>query len=294
MKQKHYPVMNREITAAMSNPALPVVVDCTCGMGGHTAEILRAVPEVRVIALDVDNESLAIAGKNLEEFGNRVELINLNFTKAFESDEINWDSVGGVVVDPGISMFQMWGEDRGFSHNIDAPLDMRKDRSSGITAGDVINTFREAELTEIFQKYGDVKRAAVVAKRIIEARLKGPIESTFQLKGIVERVFGSNVPRGVVHPAAMVFQALRIFVNRELEGVENFIKDGVERLTSGARIAFLTFHSTEDRMIKRLFRDLDRSGKAKIIKPFPAKPSEEEVGENSASKPAKLRILEVT
>lgn len=293
MRQNHYPVMNREITAVMRDLLQPLVVDCTCGMGGHTAEILKAVPEVKVIALDVDGESLRVAADNLEEFGDRVSFLNLNFTESCSSSDIDWDAVGGVIVDPGISMFQMWGEDRGFSHNIDAPLDMRKDRRSGITAGEVVNTYREAQLIEIFQKYGDVRKAPVVAKRIIESRLKGPVETTFQLKEIVERVFGRNVPRGVVHPAAMVFQALRIYVNKELEGIENFIRDGVGKLSAGSRIAFLTFHSTEDRMIKKLFKELERAGSVKIIKPFPAKPSDEETGENSASKPAKLRVLEV-
>ena len=172
-------------------------------------------------------------------------------------------------------------------------LDMRKEIGVGISAHEVINKFREKDLSEIFEKYGEIRNSKGFAKRIIERRLFNKIDTSDQLRKITEDFFGWKPKRGRTHPAAKVFQALRIYVNRELEGIGEFLESISVRLQRGARIVFLTFHSLEDRIIKDVFRKLKESGQVKIIKPFPMKPSEKEINTNNPSRSAKLRAVEI-
>lgn len=292
MGNLHYPVMNKEVISLFKRKGSGIFIDCTVGMGGHAGLILENIPNSKLIAVDMDDISLKIAEENLNKFGRRVKFLKMKFEKIFGSVEIKWNNVSGLLVDPGLSMYQLKNDERGFSHIINSKLDMRKDMSSELTAENVINSFSEQELSEIFEKYGDVKRAKALAKRIIERRLFEPIDTTFKLKKIIEKFFVWKPARGKSHPASKVFQALRIFVNNELQEIENFIRVFPLKLKSGSLLVFLTYHSTEDRIVKNVMKSLEREGRMKLIKPFPMIPSEEEITFNSPSRSAKLRAAE--
>ena len=289
----HYPVMNKEVLEIFSGTRKKLFVDCTVGGGGHSHHILAAFPQCRVIALDLDGASLALARENLRGFGERVRFHQGSFIGLFEDFDLRRLDVSGVLVDPGISTAQLKEDRRGFSHSLDGPLDMRKDQAAGPTAADVLNTFSEEKLADIFSRYGEVTNARRLAKAIIEKRLFAPWDSTVQLRLLVENLSHWHPRRGLVHPAAKVFQALRIFVNRELEGLEAWLEKIPGHLPSGSRVVFLTYHSLEDRLVKHAFQRLQRQEKAELLRPFPATPGRAEIEENLASRSAKLRALEV-
>jgi len=293
MMNQHYPVMNREVLSLFKTKGRGIYIDCTVGLGGHAGLILKNIHGSKLIGIDVDEESIDIARKNLEEFGDRAELLKMEFKDIFNVKEIEWKNVKGVLVDPGLSMFQLRSNERGFSYIEDSKLDMRKDRSGKIDAEQVVNTFSEKDLSEIFKKYGDVKGSKGLAKRIIERRLFDRIDTTHKLKVIIEKFFGWKPAKGKSHPAAKVFQALRIFINNELEGVEKFIKNIPNYLQSGSLFVFLTYHSTEDRIIKKALKSLEEEKIVKLVKPFPMKPKDEEVRENFPSRSASLRAVEL-
>jgi len=285
--------MNREVISVLSRRTGGVFIDCTVGLGGHAGLILEKIPDSIVIGIDMDKESLKIAGENLKRFKGRVTLINLPYEDIFDSGKIEWDKISGVLIDPGLSMFQLKNGSRGFSHISDSKLDMRKDRSSEPSAHEVINKFKEADLMTIFSDFGDISSPGKLAKRIIEKRLFHPIDTTGELKNIVEEVYGWRPVRGRSHPAARVFQALRIFVNRELERVEEFITKIPDYLGKGALFIFLTYHSIEDRIVKRTMKSEASMGRLDLIKPFPFKPSDEEISMNFASRSAKMRAASI-
>ncbi len=292
MANSHYPVMNKEVLSVLGETDRDIFLDCTVGMGGHASIILDAFPGAELIAVDADNESLKMAKKNMKKFGDRVKFYRTLFTDIFTIPEINWERISGILVDPGLSVVQIKNGGRGFSHSEDSYLDMRKDKRNTLTAHEVINNFSEAELTEIFRKYGEIGKAKGFAKRIIERRLFGPIDTSIQLRKIVEDYFGWRPKKGRTHPAAKIFQSLRIFVNGELEGIDKFIESVSKLLKKGARVIFLSFHSTEDRVIKKAFKKLYEEGEVKLIKPFPMKPLESEIRINNPSRSAKLRAIE--
>jgi len=293
MKFLHYPVMNREIVTIFDRTPKKLFIDCTVGMGGHSYCILNQFKNCQLIAVDIDKKSLNQAKNNLKEFSSKIVFHSFNFVDLFEILDFSETPVSGILIDPGISMVQLKEGSRGFSHQIDAELDMRKDIESKLTAFEVINSYNHFQLVEIFKKYGEVKNAEKLAKKIIETRLFEKIDSTLKLKDIVERIYGRKTTKGKIHPAAQVFQALRIFVNRELEGIEAFIYKISRNLKKGARMVFLTYHSLEDRIVKNAFNFLQKKAEIKIIKPFPWFPSEEEISLNPASRSAKLRAGEV-
>jgi len=293
MNFQHYPVMNREVLEIFAGTQKKLFVDCTVGGGGHSHRILDAFPESRLIALDLDGESLALARENLSEFGERARFHQGTYLSLFEDFDCRRLGVSAVLVDPGISTVQLQDGRRGFSHSQDGPLDMRKDAASGSTAADVLNTFPEERLAEIFSRFGEVPNARRLAKAVIEKRLFAPWSSTAQLRRLVEDLSHWHPRPGRVHPAAQVFQSLRIFVNRELEGLEEWLAKIPGQLSAGSRVVFLTYHSLEDRLVKRGFQQLQRQEKAVLLRPFPARPGLDEVEENLASRSAKLRALEV-
>ncbi len=294
MNFQHYPVMNREVLAILAGTRKKLFVDCTVGMGGHSRRILGAFASARVIAIDQDMESLAMARENLKEFGRRVRFHLGDYISLFEDFDCRRLGVSGILVDPGISTMQLKNPRRGFSHSVDGPLDMRKNPASGgTTAADVLNTFPEAELAGIFSRYGEVPGAGRLAKAVIEKRLFAPWSSTAQLRRLVEEITRWRPRPGLVHPAARVFQALRIFINRELEGIETWLEKIPANLKAGSRVIFLTYHSLEDRLVKHSCQQLQRQDRVVLLKPFPACPQPDEIGENLASRSAKLRALEV-
>jgi 16S rRNA (cytosine1402-N4)-methyltransferase len=293
MNFQHYPVMNREVLEIFAGTRKKLFVDCTVGGGGHSQRILGAFPESCVIAIDQDGESLALARENLREFAERARFHQGTFLSLFEDFDCRGMAVSGVLVDPGISTVQLKDGRRGFSHSQDGPLDMRKDTATRLTAADVLNSFPEEQLADIFSRFGEVPNARRLAKAVIEKRLFAPWSSTAQLRRLVEGLAHWHPRPGLVHPAAQVFQALRIFVNRELEGLEGWLEKIPGQLLAGSRVVFLTYHSLEDRLVKRGFLQLQRQEKVELLRPFPAKPRQDEVEENLASRSAKLRALEV-
>jgi 16S rRNA (cytosine1402-N4)-methyltransferase len=241
----------------------------------------------------MDRKSLDLARKNLGEFRNRVEFYCFNFVELFDRIDLKNSPVSGILIDPGISMFQLKESGRGFSHARDDKLDMRKSSSLKMSAADVIGTFTESQLIDIFEKYGELSKSRELAKKIIERRLFGSVDTTFKLKDIVDQVYGKKTRKGRAQPAARVFQALRIFVNRELEGIDSFIGKLAEFLKTGARIVCLSYHSLEDRMVKNTMKHLHQQKKIEILKPFPGFPGEDEIEINPASHSARLRAAQV-
>ncbi len=289
----HYPVMNREVLEILAGTRKKLFVDCTVGAGGHSHHILSAFPEARVIAIDQDGDSLDLARENLRDFAERVSFHRGTFLSLFEDFDCRGLAVSGVLVDPGISTVQLKQNLRGFSHSLDGPLDMRKDPGTGRTVAEVLNSFSEEQLAGIFSRYGEVPGARRLAKAIIEKRLFAPWVSTAQLRKLVEGISHWRPRPGLVHPAAQVFQALRIFINGELEGLEPWLEKIPAQMPAGSRVVFLTYHSLEDRMVKHVFQQLQRQEKVKLLRPFPARPRCDEIEENLASRSAKLRALEV-
>jgi 16S rRNA (cytosine1402-N4)-methyltransferase len=281
--------MYNEVSHLFEDTGQKLFIDCTLGMGGHTRHLLNLYPNAEVIALDIDKQSIQKAKENLGPLEKRVTFYNINFINLFAEIDLNDKDVSGILVDPGISIYQLQESERGFSHSREARLDMRKDRDASLTAFDIINSYTEKQLSEIFTRFGEIPKAPQLAKKIIEKRLFGTIETTTQLAELIAHFYNWRPKRGKTHPAANVFQALRIVVNGELEGIEAFIKQMPQYLPKAARIAFLTFHSIEDRVVKHAFNHLKKEGKIDIIKPFPMSPTEHEISENLPSRSAKLR-----
>ena len=289
----HYPVMNKEVLDIFQGSAKKLFVDCTVGGGGHSHRLLTAFPDARIIAVDQDEESLALARKNLQDFGRRVRYHSGTFIDLFEKFDCRKLAVSGILVDPGISTVQLKNSPRGFSHTVDGPLDMRKDQRTALTAAEVLNSFSEEKLAGIFSRYGELAEAGRLAKKIIEKRLFARLQSTVQLRLLVEEVTRWRPRPGSVHPAAKVFQALRIYINRELEGIEAWLEKIPAHLRAGGRVVFITYHSLEDRLVKKGYQRLRQAGKVTLLRPFPCFPSDEEIARNPASRSAKLRALEV-
>jgi 16S rRNA (cytosine1402-N4)-methyltransferase len=281
--------MSREVTDILAEAPGDLLVDCTVGCGGHSRALLERLPQAHVLAIDVDPHSLELARTALARFAGRVTFCRGNFIDRFDSLDVGHRTVSGVLVDPGLSMAQLKEAERGFSHSLDAELDMRKDPNDPVTAADVLRTASEAELSGIFLRYGEVERPGLLAKMIVERRLFQPLRTTVELRRLVEQVYHWRPIPGRLHPAARVFQALRIHVNRELEGLAEWIARLPEKLGAGARVVFLTYHSVEDRLVKVGFRQLQQAGHLQILKPFPGRPSDDEVRDNPPSRSARLR-----
>ena len=304
----HKPVMLEECMDGLALKEGGIYFDGTVGGGGHSYEILkRSGAKSRLIATDLDENAIAVAGQRLREFSGRYRIYKSNY-KEYERvlEEDGTDKLDGVLLDFGVSSFQLDEVTRGFSYKQDAPLDMRMDICAGLTAEAVVNEYSQERLAEIIDRYGEERFAKKIAANIVRARCKGRIERTSQLKQIIEESipikFRQNGPC-----ERKTFQAIRIEVNDELGGLEEAVRGLALRLKKGGRICILTFHSLEDRIVKNVFRDLatdcicDKSlpicvcGRRKEVELITKKPitaSEAETRENSRAKSAKLRIAE--
>lgn len=253
----HQPVLPSEVLAFLEPRAGGVYLDGTIGGGGHARMILEACgPAGRLIGLDRDPEALARAREVLAPFGDRVILRHANYADADRVlADLGIEGLDGMLLDLGVSSYQLDAPGRGFSFREEGPLDMRMDPSEGLTAAEVVNGFDVRELTRIFREYGEERHAGRIARRIVAARQKAPLTTTRQLADLVrETVPGGSIP-GRIHPATRVFQALRIFVNRELDHVALGTAGGIDLLKPGGRLVVISFHSLEDRIVKRLFRE---------------------------------------
>jgi 16S rRNA (cytosine1402-N4)-methyltransferase len=289
---RHAPVLLAETLALLDPARGGVFVDCTVGLGGHARAVLDA-GATRLIGLDRDTDALRLAGEVLRSWGERVELVH--------SDYRNLDSVlqargldgaDGILADLGVSSMQLDAEGRGFSFRRDEPLDMRMDRTAGPTAADLLETVEEEALANVIFEYGEERHSRRVARAIVGARRARPIATTGELAQVVRRA----VPhRGYqrIDPATRTFQALRIWVNRELEGLDAFLATAAARLRRGGRLAVITFHSLEDRIVKHGFRALAAGGDdLQVLTRKPIVPGDEEVAGNPRARSAKLRGIE--
>jgi 16S rRNA (cytosine1402-N4)-methyltransferase len=266
-------------------------VDGTLGLGGHTQALLERGAS-RVIGIDRDSEALAVARERLSGWGDRVELVHGDYRDLGSVlDARGLTAVDGILADLGVSSLQLDTDARGFSFRADAPLDMRMDRSRGATAADFVRDADERDLADVIFRFGEERFSRRIARAIVREREARPIETTARLAAIVRRA----VPhRGYqrIDPATRTFQALRIWVNRELEGLDVFIRDAAARLQVGARLVVVTFHSLEDRIVKHTLRDVARDAALRVLTKRPLTASEAEVSENPRARSAKLRAAE--
>jgi len=288
----HVPVLTAEALQFLQPARGGLFVDCTVGLGGHTRALLEA-GAARVIGLDRDLDALAIARETLAPWHDRVELVHADY-RALDDvlDRRGISLVDGALADLGVSSLQFDAPGRGFSFQRDEPLDMRMDRSGGDTAADLVARMSEEEIANAIFQYGEERFSRRIARAIAAARREAPIATTGQLAAIVRRV----IPRRGytrIDPATRTFQALRIWVNRELEGLDRFIETAARRLRAGARLVVITFHSLEDRIVKHTLRALERREAAvTVLTKKPVTPLDDEVQRNPRARSAKLRAAE--
>ena len=289
----HVPVMTAEVLQHLRPEQGGLFVDCTVGLGGHSRALLEA-GATRVIGLDRDLDALARAGETLAPWGDRVELVHADYRAIAEVlDSRRIATVDGALADLGVSSMQFDTPGRGFSFQRDEPLDMRMDRSQGETAADFVARATESELADTIFQYGEERFSRRIARALVETRRAAPVSSTAQLAAIVRR----SIPRRGymrIDPATRTFQALRIWVNRELDGLDRFLEAAASRLRAGARLAVITFHSLEDRIVKHTLRALQQRDAAlvKVLTKKPLIPAEDEVQRNPRARSAKLRVAE--
>ena len=316
----HVPVMLDEIVALLG-PALqtapestrsghgsrPVLVDCTLGLGGHAAALLEACPQARLIGLDRDTDALAAARRRLESYADRIELVHAVYDELPDVlAERGIGAVQGILLDLGLSSLQIDRTDRGFAYSVDAPLDMRMDRSEPLTAERVVNTYSAAELSRILFEYGEERHARRIAAAVCRERESAPITTSARLVQIITGAVPMAAQRTGGHPAKRTFQALRIEVNHELEALDGVLPSAVAALDVGGRIAVLAYHSLEDRLVKQVLRlaSSDRAPRdlpvvppelgpeLKLLTRGADRPSEQEAATNPRARSARLRAAE--
>jgi 16S rRNA (cytosine1402-N4)-methyltransferase len=288
----HVPVMTAEILQFLRPEHGGLFVDCTVGLGGHARALLDA-GATRLVGLDRDLDALARAAETLAPWRERIELVHADYRAIADVlDQRQIAVVDGTLADLGVSSMQFDAPGRGFSFQRDEPLDMRMDRSQGETAADFIARATEVELADTIFRYGEERFSRRIARALVETRRETPVTGTAQLASIVRR----SIPRRGytrIDPATRTFQALRIWVNRELDGLDRFLAVAVSRLRAGARFAIITFHSLEDRIVKHTLRALERNeALIKVLTKKPVTPDENEVQRNPRARSAKLRVAE--
>jgi 16S rRNA (cytosine1402-N4)-methyltransferase len=278
----HIPVLPREVIEGLAIRPGGHYLDATVGGGGHSRLILEAAEDVQLTAIDQDEDALAAAQQHLAEFGERVKFIQKNFAEY----EFPLNTYDGILADLGVSSYHLDHPERGFSFRHTANLDMRMNRQQGLTAADVINEWDEAELADIFFKYGEERLSRRIARRIVEKR---PFATTTELAEAIAYSVPPKYRYGRIHPATRVFQALRIAVNDELKVLETLIDKAPKSLVPGGRIVVISFHSLEDRLVKHGLRN---SPLLRVLTKKPIIAGDEEIRENARSRSAKLRVAE--
>ena len=304
---KHLPVLYREVLEYLTFDGPCRIIDGTLGSGGHSSLILKANPQAEVLGIDRDDEALERAGENTGFAGERVKMIRGNFSQlAGSANEIGWDSVDGILLDVGVSSPQIDDSKRGFALRMDGPLDMRMDRRSQLTASRILNKRSEAELADIFYYYGEERRSRRLARAIVERREEKPFERTLEFAELCEKVLGKSRP-GKLPTPTKCFQALRIAVNDELEELKTALKEAIPLLKKGGRLAVISFHSLEDRIVKEFFREqaascvcppglplciCDHPAKVRILTRRPVTAQADEIEFNKRAASARLRVAE--
>lgn len=310
MEFNHYSVLLNETIENLNIKPDGIYVDGTLGGGGHAYQVASRLSEKgRLIGIDQDADAIAAAGERLKEFGDKITIIRSNYANMKEElHRIGVEKVDGIVLDLGVSSFQLDTPERGFTYRDEnAPLDMRMDDRQSLTAKDIVNGYSEMDLYRIIRDYGEDKFAKNIAKHIVQERAKKPIETTGELTEIIRASIPMKVQVTGGHPAKRTFQAIRIELNKELEVLQNNLDDMIDLLNPGGRICIITFHSLEDRIVKTNFKRNEnpctcpsdfpvcvcgKKSRGKVVTRKPILPSEEELEVNSRSKSAKLRVFE--
>lgn len=304
----HRSVLLAECIEALAIRPDGIYVDGTAGGGGHSAAIASHLGSGRLIAIDQDEAAIEAAGKRLAPFGERAVVVRSNFSELERVvHEQGYEQIDGLLLDLGVSSYQLDTAERGFSYSADAPLDMRMDKRKALTAYEVVNTYSEAALKKILYDYGEERFAPSIAASIVRERARKPIETTSELSELIKRSIPPFAREGGHHPAKRSFQAIRIEVNGELAIIEPTIRTAVSLLRPGGRLAIITFHSLEDRPVKQTMADLARGctcpkefpvcvcGRKPVVRVItrkPILPSAKELEENPRSRSAKLRVAE--
>jgi 16S rRNA (cytosine1402-N4)-methyltransferase len=309
IRQIHQSVLLRETIELLEPERCGIFVDCTLGLGGHSELILQSSSETELIGIDQDTEAIGFAKKRLEHFGNRFKVFHANFSEIKKVlDQAKVEKVDGILADLGISSLQLDSQTRGFSFRYDAPLDMRMDANSeSETAADLLETLSEFEIAKIIYEYGEERFSRRIARKIVERRTNGKsLQTTKELADLVSQAVPRN-KKDKIHPATKTFQALRIAVNHELEILENFLRTAIDKLNINGRLAVISFHSLEDRIVKRTFQKLSgkcecppkfptcicgAEKKVEILTRKPIVPQEVEVENNPRARSAKLRVCQ--
>jgi 16S rRNA (cytosine1402-N4)-methyltransferase len=307
MKFKHVPVLLKETIEKLDIKKNGIYIDCTLGGGGHSSEILKRLDKKgTLIGIDQDIEAINASKERLKEYDNVIYVHDNFYNIKNILDDLNIEKVDGILMDLGVSSYQLDKAERGFSYMKDAPLDMRMNRDQVLSAYDVVNNYKMEDIQRVIRNYGEDRFARRIAKCIVEEREKSPIKTTFELVDIIKKAVPMKLQKNG-HPAKKTFQAIRIEVNSELRILDNALDDAIDRLKVGGRIAVITFHSLEDRKVKVKFRQLENPctcppdfpvcvcGKVPIIKIInkkPIEPNEEEKEKNTRSRSAKLRTAE--
>ena len=309
MEFKHKSVLLNETIDGLNIKPDGIYVDGTLGGGGHAYEVCRRLGEKgSIIGIDQDAAAIEAASARLKDFGEKVTIVRSNYCDMKSKlHELGIDKVDGIVLDLGVSSYQLDTAERGFSYREDAPLDMRMDTRQKMTARDIVNDYTEADLYRVIRDYGEDKFAKKIAKHIVQARAVKPVETTAELSEIIRASIPMKFQKKSGHPAKRTFQAIRIELNRELDVLRDSLDDMIDLLNPGGRLCIITFHSLEDRIVKSAFRKNEnpctcppdfpvcvcgKKSKGSIITKKPILPSEEELEYNSRSKSAKLRIFE--
>lgn len=309
MEFKHKSVLLYETVDELNIKTDGIYVDGTLGGGGHSYEIAGRLSEGgRLIGIDQDEDAIKAASKRLEPYMDRVTIVRNNYCNMDKVlDELGIDKVDGIMLDLGVSSYQLDAADRGFTYNVDTALDMRMDQRQEITAKDIVNEYSEFDLYRIIRDYGEDRFAKNIAKHIVAARQEKPIETTFELNDIIKAAIPMKVRATGGHPSKRTYQAIRIELNKELEVLENSIDMMIDRLKPEGRLCIITFHSLEDRIVKTRFRNNEnpctcppsfpacvcgKVPKGRVITRKPVVPTDEEINENSRSKSSKLRVFE--
>ena len=308
MEFKHISVLLEETVEGLNILPEGIYVDGTVGGGGHAYEVCRRLTTGRFIGIDQDEAAIEAAKKRLVEFGDRAVIVRNNyshFKTVLEEQKVS--GVDGIVLDLGVSSYQLDNAERGFSYKYDSQLDMRMDRRQSITAKEIVNGYSQSELFRVIRDYGEDRFAQNIAKHIVLAREEAPIETTYQLNEIIKAAIPARMRAAGGHPSKRTFQAIRIECNRELEVLQNTLEDMIEALNPGGRLCIITFHSLEDRIVKSLLKKSEnpcscpthfpvcvcgQQSKGRVITRKPILPSKKEWEENPRSKSAKLRIFE--
>lgn len=303
----HISVLLNESIQQLNIKKNGVYVDCTLGGGGHSSEILKRIPNGHLYAFDQDGFAINTADEKLKKIASNYTLINENFVNIKVAlEEENFYGVDGILYDLGVSSFQLDIPERGFSYRFDGPLDMRMDQTAELDAYTVVNTYDEKSLVRILFEYGEEKFARLIARKIVSEREKKPIETTLELVEIIKKALPASALRNSSHPAKQTFQAIRIEVNHELDILKKALEDGLSLLNKNGRMVVITFHSLEDRIVKKLFKEKTTLQLPKDLPYIPEGyeiefklinskvilPSESEISNNLRSHSAKMRVIE--